>query len=151
VEGWSPYWSTRHVGHFWPILPAPGDCEYGIFGGIKIGWGNQSTRRNRAPASLCPPQIPLDQTRARTQTTAVGSHRLTAWAMARPWPGGLTELLTKVNERNNVGCNSTSNHKDGKVVHRRWPYCCVYKLPKKALGYPSYSGGDTTKYKMVFH
>jgi hypothetical protein len=21
--------STRHVGHFWPIVPAPGDCEDG--------------------------------------------------------------------------------------------------------------------------
>jgi hypothetical protein len=30
------------------------------------------------------PQIPLDQTRARTRAAAVGSQRLTAWAMARP-------------------------------------------------------------------
>jgi hypothetical protein len=48
--------STRHVGHFWPIVPAPGDCEYGKFGGMKIG----STRRKPAPAPLCPPQIPLN-------------------------------------------------------------------------------------------
>jgi hypothetical protein len=27
--------STRHVGHFWPIVPAPGDCEDGKFGGRK--------------------------------------------------------------------------------------------------------------------
>jgi hypothetical protein len=33
---------------------------------------------------LCPPQIPLDQTRARTRVAAVGSQRLTAWAMERP-------------------------------------------------------------------
>jgi hypothetical protein len=32
--------STRHVGHFWPVVPAPGDCEDGEFGGIKIGRGN---------------------------------------------------------------------------------------------------------------
>jgi hypothetical protein len=50
----------------WPIVPAPGDCEDGEFGG--------------ASAPLCPPQISLDQTRA----AAVGSQRLTAWAMARP-------------------------------------------------------------------
>jgi hypothetical protein len=41
-----------------------------------------------APAPLCPPQIPLDQTRDRTRdrtrAAAVGSLRLTAWAMARP-------------------------------------------------------------------
>jgi hypothetical protein len=24
--------STRHVGHFWPIVPAPCDCEDGVFG-----------------------------------------------------------------------------------------------------------------------
>jgi hypothetical protein len=37
-----------------------------------------------APAQLCPSQIPLDQTRDRTLAAAVGSQRLTAWAMARP-------------------------------------------------------------------
>jgi hypothetical protein len=59
-----------------------GDC--GAIGGIKIGRGNRSTRRKPAPAPLCPPQIPHDQTRARTRAAAVGSQRLTAWAMARP-------------------------------------------------------------------
>jgi hypothetical protein len=28
--------STRHVGHFWPIVPVPGDREDGEFGGIKM-------------------------------------------------------------------------------------------------------------------
>jgi hypothetical protein len=55
-----------------------------VIGGMHIGRGNRSTRRKPAPASLCPPQIPLDQTRARTRAAAVGSQRLTAWAMARP-------------------------------------------------------------------
>jgi hypothetical protein len=40
------------------------DC--GAIGGMQIGRGNQSTRRKLAPAPLCPPQIPHDQTRART-------------------------------------------------------------------------------------
>jgi hypothetical protein len=48
---------------YWPIVPAPGDCEDGEFGGLKIGRGNRSTRRKPAPAPLCQPQIPLDQTR----------------------------------------------------------------------------------------
>jgi hypothetical protein len=30
---------------------------------MKIDRGNRSTRRKPAPAPLCPPQIPLDQTR----------------------------------------------------------------------------------------
>jgi hypothetical protein len=54
--------STRHVGHFWSIVTAPGDCEDGEFGGIKIGGGNRSTRRKTAPAPLYSPQIPLYQT-----------------------------------------------------------------------------------------
>jgi hypothetical protein len=54
--------STRHVGHYWPIAPAPGDCEDGEFGGMN-GRGNRSTRRKPGPRPLCPPQIPLDQTR----------------------------------------------------------------------------------------
>jgi hypothetical protein len=53
-----------------------GDC--GAIGGMKVGRGNRSTRRKPAPAPLCPPQIPLDQTRDRTRAAAVESQRLTA-------------------------------------------------------------------------
>jgi hypothetical protein len=62
----------------WPIVPAPGDCEDGESGGMKIARGNRITRRKPAPAPLDPPQIPHDLTRARTRTAAVGSQRLTA-------------------------------------------------------------------------
>jgi hypothetical protein len=62
----------------WPILPALGDYDDGEFGGMKTGRGNQSTQRKPAPTPLCPPQIPLDQTRARTRAATVGSQRLTA-------------------------------------------------------------------------
>jgi hypothetical protein len=41
------------------------DC--GAIDGMKIGRGNRSTRRKPASAPHCPPQIPHDQTRARTQ------------------------------------------------------------------------------------
>jgi hypothetical protein len=73
--------STRHVGHFWPIVPVPDDCEDQEFGVIKTGRGNRSTRRNPAPAPLCPPQIPRDQTRA----AVVGGqrHRLSYGAALR--------------------------------------------------------------------
>jgi hypothetical protein len=76
-EEWSPNWvhSARR----------PGDCEDGEFDGMEIGRGNRSTGRKPAPAPLCPPQIPLDHTRAGTRAVAVGSQRPTAWAMARPW------------------------------------------------------------------
>jgi hypothetical protein len=66
--------STRRVGHFWPIGPASGDCEDGEFGGMKIDRRYRSTRRKPGPAPLCPPQIPLDETRV----AVVGSQGLTA-------------------------------------------------------------------------
>jgi hypothetical protein len=67
----------------WPIVSAPGDYD-GEFGGMEIGRGNRNTRRKPAPAPLCPPQIPFDQARVWTPAAAVGSQRLTAWAMTRP-------------------------------------------------------------------
>jgi hypothetical protein len=70
--------STRHVGHFWPIVLALGDCEDGEFDAMKIGRGYPSTRRKPASAPFCPTQITLDQTRARTPAAAVGSQRLTS-------------------------------------------------------------------------
>jgi hypothetical protein len=59
-----------------------GDC--GAIGEMKISRGNRSTQRKPAPASLCPPQIPLDQTQDQTRAAVEGSQRLTAWPMARP-------------------------------------------------------------------
>jgi hypothetical protein len=32
----------------WPIVSAPGDCEDGEFGGIKIGRGHRSAQRKPA-------------------------------------------------------------------------------------------------------
>jgi hypothetical protein len=53
-----------------PQMIGEGDC--GAIGGMKIGRGNRSTGTKLTPAPLCPPHIPLDQTRARTQAAAVG-------------------------------------------------------------------------------
>jgi hypothetical protein len=70
----------------WPTVPASDDYDDGELRGMKIGRENRSTRRKPAPAPLCPPQIPLDQTRARTRAAVVGSQRLTAWAQyVEPW------------------------------------------------------------------
>jgi hypothetical protein len=54
----------------WPPVPVPDDYDDGEFGGMKIG-------RETTPASLCPSQIPLDQTRDRTRATMVENQRLT--------------------------------------------------------------------------
>jgi hypothetical protein len=59
-----------------PQMVGEGDC--GAIGGMNIGRGNRSTLRKPAPAPLCPPQIPLDETRDRTRAAAVGTQRLTA-------------------------------------------------------------------------
>jgi hypothetical protein len=58
--------------------------DYGTVGGMRIGRGNRSTRRKPAPVPLCPPQIPHYLIWDRTRAAAVGSQRLTDWAMARP-------------------------------------------------------------------
>jgi hypothetical protein len=50
---------------------------------MRIGRWNRSTRKRPAPVLLLPPQIPHDLTWARTRAAAVGSRRLTSWAMAR--------------------------------------------------------------------
>jgi hypothetical protein len=60
LEGGVHTGSTRHCGHSWPIVPAPGDCEDGEVGGINdFGRGNRSTHRKPAPMPLFPPQISL--------------------------------------------------------------------------------------------
>jgi hypothetical protein len=69
-------------GHYWPIVPAPGDCEYGEAGGMNgFDRGNRSTRRKPATNPTC-------QTRARTRAAAVGSQHgfvlhllLTLWTI----------------------------------------------------------------------
>jgi hypothetical protein len=68
--------STRHCGHQWPIVPAPGVYDEREIGGM-IGRGNRSTRRIPAPVPLYPPQTP-HAARTRNRAAAVGSQRLTA-------------------------------------------------------------------------
>jgi hypothetical protein len=45
-----------------------GDC--GAIGGMRIGRGNRRSKGKPALVPLCPPQIPRDLTRARTQAAA---------------------------------------------------------------------------------
>jgi hypothetical protein len=53
---------------------------------LRLAGETEVLGRKPAPAPLCPPQIPLNQTQPRTRAAAVGSQRLTAWVMARPLP-----------------------------------------------------------------
>jgi hypothetical protein len=68
------------------------------------GRRNRSTRRKPAPTPLCPPQIPLDQTRDWTRAAAVGSQRLTASAMARP----ISQTLQDFKKISSIRCFSSS-------------------------------------------
>jgi hypothetical protein len=88
-----------------PQMIDDGDC--GAIGGMKIGRGNRCTRRKLAPAPLYPPQIPQDLIWARTQVAAVGSRRLTAWAMARPYRQFHTGAINSIELVNN---KSSSNN-----------------------------------------
>jgi hypothetical protein len=78
----SPLGTSATVGLLYQPLMI--DDDYGAVCGMRIGRGNRSTRRKPAPVPLCTAQIPHDLTWDRTRAAAVGSQRLTAWAMARP-------------------------------------------------------------------
>jgi hypothetical protein len=82
--GWSPNWVHSARRPFIGLLYLSRVIVRRVNLVEWIGRGNRSTRRKPAPAPLCPTHIPLDQIRARTRATTVGSQRLTAWAMARP-------------------------------------------------------------------
>jgi hypothetical protein len=54
--------SPWYCGHFWPIVQTPDDR----WGWLWSNWWNEDWQGKPTPAPLCPPQIPHDQTRART-------------------------------------------------------------------------------------
>jgi hypothetical protein len=50
MGGWSPIGSTRHCGHQWPIVTAPGDYEDGEIGGM-IGKGKPKYSEKTCPSA----------------------------------------------------------------------------------------------------
>jgi hypothetical protein len=62
-----------------------------------VKWqGKPKYSEKTCPTPPCPPQILYDLTRAQTRAAAVGSRRLTAWAMARRIPHLDTLLSAEV-------------------------------------------------------
>jgi hypothetical protein len=66
--------STRHVGHYWPNVHTPRDCDdEGESGGMKIGRGTEVLGENLPQSHFVHTTNPTCQTRARTWAAAVGS------------------------------------------------------------------------------
>jgi hypothetical protein len=70
----------------WPIVPAQDD-KWMWSSRWKENWQEKPKySENTYPVPLCPPQIPHDLTWDWTLAAAVGSRRLTAWALSQPLP-----------------------------------------------------------------
>jgi hypothetical protein len=63
-----------------PRMIDEGDC--GAIGGMRIWQGKPKYSEKTYPSATFPPQIPHDLIWDRTLAAAMGSQRLTAWAMA---------------------------------------------------------------------
>jgi hypothetical protein len=98
-----------------------GDGVCGEIGGMKIGRGNRSTRRKPVQCHFVHHKSHM--TRFWTRAAAVGSRRLTAWAMARPfnlslnrWPSHLLE---------------TSSLTAVFIFLQISPVCCIFLLTNR--------------------
>jgi hypothetical protein len=107
----SPLGTSAAVGLLYQPRMIDDDDDYGTVGGMRIGRGNRSTRRKPAPVPLCPPQILHDLTWDRTRAAAVGSQRLTAWAMARPWLRWLKYIDENLKSPPKQFCKSVASFK----------------------------------------
>jgi hypothetical protein len=86
LAGWDWREFTWYCGQYWPIVPAPDDRWWWLWSNWwNEDWqGKQKHSEKTCPNAASSPQIPRDLPRAPTRAVAVGSQRLTAWAMA--WP-----------------------------------------------------------------
>jgi hypothetical protein len=75
-----------------PQMTDDGDCR--ATDGMKIDRGNRSTREKPAPAPLCPPQIPHDQTRAVFHKMFLWAPRWTYWRYTTSRKVTLTLIVT---------------------------------------------------------
>jgi hypothetical protein len=83
---WGGTKSTRYCGHFWPIVQTPDD-RWGWFLEQLVGWLAGETEvlgENLPQRHFVHHKSQMTRPGLEPRTAAVGSQRLTAWAMARP-------------------------------------------------------------------
>jgi hypothetical protein len=76
--------STRHIGPWMAYYTCPGWLWWWRFWWNEDCQGRLKYSEKTCPSATLSTTNPTCQTRARTQAAAVGSQRVTAWAMARP-------------------------------------------------------------------
>jgi hypothetical protein len=72
----------------WPTVPVPGDYDDGEFWWNDDSQGKPKYSENTCPTASLFTTNPTWPEPARVRAAAVGSRRLTDWAMARPFDGG---------------------------------------------------------------
>jgi hypothetical protein len=79
-------WGYWHCGQSWPIVPASGDRKMIVEKqmGCRLAGKPMFSEKTWPGATFVHHKIPYDQTRVWTRAAAVGSRRLTVWAIARP-------------------------------------------------------------------
>jgi hypothetical protein len=85
--------STRHVGHWMAYCTCPGWLWWWRILWNKDWQGKAKYSEKTGPSVTLSTTNPTCQTRAQTRAAAVGSQRLIAWAMARPYGDALRQLL----------------------------------------------------------
>jgi hypothetical protein len=65
--------STRPIAHFWPIVPAPGDCEAGEFGGMKTGRGTEVLGENLSQCHFVNQKFPRRGGKPATKRLSYGA------------------------------------------------------------------------------
>ena len=102
ASGATLWWRWEKDDRFFFIFPS---------NGAPVEWNWQGKTEvlgeKPVPLPLCPPQIPHGLTRNRTRASAVGSRRLTAWAMTRP---RLLPSLGRENSKDEVRIRYTLLH-----------------------------------------
>jgi hypothetical protein len=94
----------------WAIVPAPDDRWCRMWSSLwNENWQGKSKYSGKtSPVQLCPLQIPHNLTRTRTRSSALGSRRLTAWAIARScWR--VSQTINEYEAGSKQGCSSKTS------------------------------------------